>query len=417
MILGSQWGDEGKGKLVDMLASDYSICARFNGGANAGHTVKAGGIKFAFHLLPCGILYDSCVNVLGNGVVVNLGSMFNELAQLDEANIPYNGRLLISDRAHITSKFHIEADSKSEKGNRFLGTTKQGIGPTYSAKMLRIGLRVGDLVNGSWEDFERKYKQFATDFGKLHGVEVDIGQELESFKQIRERLIKEKMVVDTVRYIHEAIDSEKRILAEGANATMLDIDFGTYPFVTSSNTTIGAVCTGLGVAPRQIESTVGVLKAYTTRVGEGPFPTECDNEIGETLRKIGGEFGATTGRPRRCGWLDLNVVKFSQRLNGFDSFNLTKLDVLDGFEKVEIATHYELDGKKVEYMPTMIEDLARMKPVMKEMPGWKGPTSDAREFGQLPQAAQDYVHEIEKQLGKPVNWVGVGPDREQMIFK
>ena len=241
MILGSQWGDEGKGKLVDMLASDYSICARFNGGANAGHTVKAGGIKFAFHLLPCGILYDSCVNVLGNGVVVNLGSMFNELAQLDEANIPYNGRLLISDRAHITSKFHIEADSKSEKGNRFLGTTKQGIGPTYSAKMLRIGLRVGDIVNGSWEDFERKYKQFATDFGKLHGVEVDIGQELESFKQIRERLIKEKMVVDTVRYIHEAIDSEKRILAEGANATMLDIDFGTYPFVTSSNTVTAAI--------------------------------------------------------------------------------------------------------------------------------------------------------------------------------
>ncbi len=251
--------------------------------------------------------------MLGNGVVVNLGSMFNELSQLDEAGIDYKGRLLISDRAHLTSLFHIEADSKSEKekGARFLGTTKQGIGPTYSAKMLRMGLRVGDLVREPWSHFEAKYKEFALTFGKLHGVSVDVGAEAEKFKEIRERLIKDAMVVDTVAYLHQSIDKDKRILAEGANATMLDIDFGTYPYVTSSNTTIGAVCTGLGIAPSKIEAAVGVVKAYTTRVGEGPFPTEYDNEVGERLRSVGGEFGATTGRPRRCGWLDLNVVKFS----------------------------------------------------------------------------------------------------------
>ena len=419
VILGSQWGDEGKGKLVDILAKDYDVCARFNGGANAGHTVVADGHKYAFHLLPFGILYQKCVNVLGNGVVVHIPTLFEELEQLDKNGVDYKKRLFISDRAHIVSDIEIVADGMLEasKGKAAIGTTKRGIGPTYSAKASRIGLRVCDLAD--WSKFQDKYHQFVKDMSHLYRIDnFDSKKELDQLKQLRERIVKENMIIDSLEYISNSITSGKRIIAEGANATMLDMDFGTYPYITSSSTTVGGVCTGLGVPPKAIETNIGIMKAYTTRVGGGPFPTELTDEIGAKLQKVGHEFGATTGRPRRCGWLDLNVVKFSNKINGLTSINMTKLDVLTGVKKIKVAVNYELDGKILNgSMPASLDDLGRCKVNFREFDGWTEDISNITEFNKLPRNAQDYITSIEKELGLPITWVGTGPAREAMFVR
>lgn len=420
VVLGTQWGDEGKGKLVDILAKDYDVCARFNGGANAGHTVVADGHKYAFHLLPCGILYPKCINVLGNGVVVHIPTLFEELEQLDKNGIDYKGRLLISDRAHIVSDIQIEADGLLElqKGKSAIGTTKRGIGPTYASKALRIGLRVSDLQD--WTKFQEKYQTFVKELSYLYRIDnFDTKKELDQLRQLAERINKEKMIVDSIDYMSKVLkDSSKRIIAEGANATMLDMDFGTYPYITSSTTTAGGVCTGLGVPPSAIETTIGIMKAYTTRVGGGPFPTELEDDIGVRLQKVGFEFGATTGRPRRCGWLDLNVVKFSHKLNGLTSINMTKLDVLTGIKKIKVAVDYELNGKRLNgSMPASLDDLAKCKVNYIELDGWDENICDITDFAKLPRNAQNYITTIEKELGIPISWVGTGPAREAMFMK
>ncbi|CDW89135.1 adenylosuccinate synthetase [Stylonychia lemnae] len=420
VVLGTQWGDEGKGKLVDILAKDYDICARFNGGANAGHTVVADGQKYAFHLLPCGILYQKCINVLGNGVVMHVPTLFEELAQLDKNGIDYKGRLLISDRAHLVSDIQIHADGllEQQKGKSAIGTTKRGIGPTYASKALRIGLRVGDLLD--WQRFEEKYNTFVNELSYLYRIDnFDKKKELDELRQLNERITKGNMIVDSIQYLSRALnDSKKRIIAEGANATMLDIDFGTYPYITSSSTTVGGVCTGLGVPPSAIETTIGIMKAYTTRVGGGPFPSECLDDIGARLQKVGHEFGATTGRPRRCGWLDLNVVKFSHKLNGLTSINMTKLDVLTGINKIKVATHYELNGRKLDgEMPASLDDLGKCQVKYVELDGWEEDISNITQFEKLPGAAQNYIKFIEKELSIPITWVGTGPAREAMFLR
>ena len=426
VILGSQWGDEGKGKLVDILAKDYDVCARFNGGANAGHTVVADGHKYAFHLLPCGILYPACQNLLGNGVVVNIESMFDELSQLDKNGVDYKGRLKLSSRAQLVSQIQIDADGMqedqrlAEDEKMMIGTTKRGIGPTYASKMLRIGLRVGDLAD--WDLFQDKYNRFINVFEQQFNIRnFDKQKELDTLRQLYEKFngAGDRMIVDSIDYMHEALsDPKKRIIAEGANATMLDIDVGTYPYVTSSSTTIGGVCTGLGVPPQAIETTIGIMKAYTTRVGAGPFPTWLDNEIGDRIQRVGHEFGATTGRKRKCGWLDLNVVKFAHKINGFHSINMTKLDVLSGLDKLLVATHYELNGRRLEgSMPATIDELAQCKTVYVELPGWQEDITKCKSFEELPRNAQDYVHFIEEQVNVPITWIGNGPAREEMFIK
>ena len=319
------------------------------------------------------------------------------------------------------SNLHRQADGVSEQrkakaGEAIIGTTLQGIGPSYASKVNRFGLRMGDLLN--WETFVPKYRKFVED-GQyhFHVDEFAIEEELDQLRQLHEKVTKGNMIVDSVSYMHRALrDPKTRVIAEGANACMLDVDFGTFPFVTSSNTTIGGVCTGLGVPPSAIETTIGIMKAYTTRVGGGPFPTHQDNEVGERLQQVGHEFGATTGRPRKCGWLDLNVVKFSNKINGYSSINMTKLDVLSGLPQLEVATHYELNGRRLDgEMPATLEDLAACKIVTQTLPGWTEDISNCSSKAELPRAAQDYIDFIEKDVGVPISWVGTGPEREAMF--
>jgi adenylosuccinate synthase len=426
VVLGSQWGDEGKGKLVDILAKDYDVTARFNGGANAGHTIVVNGKKYALHLLPCGILYPHSMNILGNGVVINIPSMFEELEQLDRDGIDYRGRLKIATRAHLVSDIQIMADGMDEDKRKekneasMIGTTKRGIGPTYASKALRIGLRAGDLHD--WKSFVEKYKVFIAHFKNHFPVGAfDEKKELDQLRNLYERVngSKDKMLIDATDYMHELLQNpKKRIIAEGANAIMLDTDHGTYPYVTSSSTTLGGVCTGLGVPPQAIETSIGVVKAYTTRVGAGPFPTWLNDETGDRLQTIGHEFGATTGRKRKCGWLDLNVVKYANKINAYNSINLTKLDVLTGIPILKVATHYEMDGKRLEgSMPGTVDELAKCKPIYTELKGWTEDITKATKYSELPQNAQDYIQFIEKECKVPISWIGNGPKREEMFRK
>jgi len=415
VILGSQWGDEGKGKLVDILAEKYDICGRFNGGANAGHTIVVNKKKYAFHLLPCGILYPTCTNVLGNGVVVNLSTMFDELKQLDRDNIDYKGRLLLSDRAHLVVNAELELDAKSESKGKgsFLGTTKKGIGPTYAMKAFRSGLRVGELKN--WDLFVNRYTSFNQTIKEHYGLSIDTERELKTLKEERDILVGRNMIIDSATYLNTAINQGKRVLAEGANAIMLDIDHGTYPYVTSSNTSVGGVSTGMGIPPSKIETVIGIVKAYTTRVGEGPFPTELNDDVGEGMRKKGHEFGATTGRPRRCGWLDIPVLRYSHLINDYSSINLTKLDILSELDEIKIGIEYRINGKAINYMPGTIDELSKVEVIYETMKGWKKDISHITDFNKLPKEAQAYVHRIEEHLGVPVSWIGVGPEREATI--
>lgn len=387
----------------------------------------ADGVKYAFHLLPCGILYPSCQNILGNGVVVNIQSMFDELAQLDANGVEYKGRLKISTRAQLVSQIQIEADGAQEEkleaaGNdTAIGTTRRGIGPTYASKALRIGLRAGDLAN--WDSFVEKYNYFVDrfqwHFPSENVQKFDKAAELDQLRQLYEKIngSEDKMLVDSVDYMHDVLkDPTKRIIAEGANASMLDMDFGTYPYVTSSNTTIGGVCTGLGLPPQAVETSIGIVKAYTTRVGAGPFPTYLPCEIGDKIQSVGHEWGATTGRRRKCGWLDLNVINYSNKINGYSSLNITKLDVLTGIDTLKVATHYELDGKKLDgSMPSDVNELGRCEPIYVDMPGWTEDITTVTSFEGLPTNAQNYLRFIEEQTGVPITWVGTGPAREEMF--
>ncbi|CDR40633.1 CYFA0S05e02696g1_1 [Cyberlindnera fabianii] len=423
VVLGSQWGDEGKGKLVDLLCDDIDVCARCAGGNNAGHTIVVNGVKYDFHMLPSGLVNPKCQNLIGNGVVIHVPSFFQELENLESKGLDCRDRLFISSRAHLVFDFHQRTDKLREaelSGNKkSIGTTGKGIGPTYSTKASRSGLRVHHLVNdneGAWEEFETKYRRLvATRQQRYGGFDYDIEDEIARYRKYKEQL--KPFVVDSVEFIHCAIAQKKKILVEGANALMLDIDFGTYPYVTSSATGIGGVITGLGVPPRAIKNVYGVVKAYTTRVGEGPFPTEQLNADGEKLQDIGAEYGVTTGRKRRCGWLDLVVLKYSNMINGYTSLNITKLDVLDTFKEIPVGIAYKLNGKTLPSFPEDLIDLGKVEVVYETLPGWNTDITKITKYEDLPENAKSYLAYIEKFLGVPVEWVGTGPGRESMLHK
>ena len=423
VVLGSQWGDEGKGKLVDLLCDDIDVCARCQGANNAGHTIVVGKVKYDFHMLPSGLVNPKCQNLVGSGVVIHVPSFFAELENLEAKGLDCRDRLFVSSRAHLVFDFHQRTDKLKEAelstNKKSIGTTGKGIGPTYSTKASRSGIRVHHLVNPdpeAWEEFKTRYLRLVESRQKRYGeFEYDPKEELARFEKYRETL--RPFVVDSVNFMHEAIAANKKILVEGANALMLDIDFGTYPYVTSSSTGIGGVLTGLGIPPRTIRNVYGVVKAYTTRVGEGPFPTEQLNKVGETLQDVGAEYGVTTGRKRRCGWLDLVVLKYSNLINGYTSLNITKLDVLDKFKEIEVGVAYKLNGKELPSFPEDLIDLAKVEVVYKKFPGWEQDITGIKKYEDLPENAKNYLKFIEDYLQVPIQWVGTGPARDSMLEK
>ncbi len=420
VIVGAQWGDEGKAKVIDYLTSKADVIARFQGGANAGHTVVVDDSKYVFHLVPSGIIYPEKVCVIGNGVVFDAEQFLREVDEIAAQGISIEGRLFISDRAHLVLPYHKEQDKMSEadKGKGRIGTTGRGIGPAYSDKVSRRGIRAGEMRD--WATFEERVRTLVTRKSSLmtdyyHSAnELDPDQVLEQYRDIRERIL--PFLIDTSRYIFEAAREGRHILFEGAQGTFLDIDHGTYPFVTSSNTIAGSVCTGLGIGPSLVDHVVGIVKTYTTRVGNGPFPTELEDEKGETLRRAGGEFGATTGRPRRCGWFDSVMVRKAVELNGMTRLALTKLDVLNGFDEVRVCTHYRIGDETVTNFPSDSRLLERAEPVYESLPGWNSDIGTARTFDDLPKEAQAYVRRIQELSHKVrILIVSVGPDRNQTI--
>lgn len=417
VVLGAQWGDEGKGKLVDMLSQEYDVCARVAGGSNAGHTIVVDGVKYKFHLLPSGILNPDAIGIVGNGVVVHLPSFLKELDGLSAEGVNHEGRVFISDRAHLVFDFHQTVDGalESRLGRNKIGTTKKGIGPAYASKISRNGVRVGDLEN--WEYFEQRFRALAEHHMRSYeGLEIDVEGELAYYKAIAPRVL--SMTCDTIELTNQKYKEGKKILVEGANAAMLDIDFGTYPFVTSSNPSVGSVMTGLGVSPKKLGGIYGTVKAYCTRVGEGPFPTELNVLVGEGshLATVGHEVGTTTGRPRRCGWLDLPQLKFSITINGYTSINLTKLDVLSGLKEIPLGVAYKTkDGKYLDTMPACLKQLKDVEVEYEVMPGWDEDITKCRKFEDLPITCQNYVKRIEEICGVPIRWIGVGPNRLDVI--
>lgn len=416
VILGAQWGDEGKGKAVDQLAAEADIVCRCQGGNNAGHTVVIDGTKFFFHLLPSGIINSKCTAVLGNGVVINLPALFEELETNEKKGLKdWQDRLVISDRAHIVFDLHQQADGMQEleKGSQSLGTTKKGIGPTYSSKATRNGLRICDLL-GDYDEFSKKFNILVQQYQRMFPLlKVDVDAELKLYKKFADKI--RPYVTETVTFLHKALKEGKKVLVEGANAAMLDIDFGTYPYVTSSNCSIGGSSTGLGLAPSKIGQIIGVVKAYTTRVGDGPFPTELNDDIGDVLQTRGHEYGVTTQRKRRCGWLDLALLKFTSIVNGYTSIFVTKLDILDTLSEIKVCIGYRLNGKEIDYFPSHAADLAKVEPIYERLEGWMTTTECIRTFEKLPVNAQKYIKMIEKYLETPVKWVGVGAGRESVI--
>ncbi|KAF1977231.1 Adenylosuccinate synthetase [Bimuria novae-zelandiae CBS 107.79] len=418
VVLGAQWGDEGKGKLADILAHSSKLCCRAQGGNNAGHTIVANGVTYDFHILPSGLVNLGCINVIGSGCVVHVPSFFKELEALDKKGLNTEGRIFISDRAQVVFDVHqlVDGLEEVELGGQLIGTTKKGIGPSYSTKMSRSGLRMCDIFNE--EKFEQGMRRLADSYKKRFGdlLKYDVEEEIKRYNEYRPKL--EQYVIDAVPLLASAKEKKTPILVEGANALMLDIDHGTYPFVTSSNTGLGGVLTGLTLGWRSIKEVIGVVKAYTTRVGSGPFPTEQLNEIGERLQQQGHEVGVTTGRKRRCGWLDLVVVKHSHACNDYTSLNLTKLDVLDDFEELKVATSYSYNGQTLEYFPADAEILSKIEVQYETLPGWKGEsTTGVTSFDKLPANAKSYIEFIEKFVGVKVQWVGVGPARDHMISR
>ena len=417
-VLGTQWGDEGKGKIVDYLSGAIDIVARFQGGANAGHTVIVDGRETILHQLPTGILNPDVVCIIGNGVVLDPHELFNEIKTVETLGLSALNRLLISPGTHILLPYHKALDRAHEAslGPKKIGTTCRGIGPAYTDKASRRGVRLGDL-----KDFERFSGFVREEVDRKNALITTLGsnelldaeQMLEDIGSIREKLL--EMMEDVSLYLYEASISGKKILLEGAQGTMLDLDHGTYPYVTSSNTTIGAAIIGLGFAPTRINTVLGVAKAYTTRVGMGPFPTELTGPFGETMREKGKEYGATTGRPRRCGWFDALVVKYSVRINGIDSLILTKMDVLDTLETIKVAVAYRVGGVVVEHLPRGYENLSKVEPVYEEYEGWMSDTSSAREYEDLPEPARVYVERVGALVGCPVQYVSVGPARDELV--
>lgn len=418
VVLGTQWGDEGKGKLVDILAQQYDIVARAQGGANAGHTIyDDNGTKYALHLVPSGILNRNAKCVVGNGVVVHLPGLFEEIETLSSQGVEIGDRLLISDRAHLLFDLHKEIDGlrEEELAGKQIGTTKRGIGPAYASKATRNGVRVGELKDA--EAFAAKLRILNSDGARRFGDkwEYDVEADIQAYVEIANKV--SPFIGDSVEYINEAWESGKRILVEGANATMLDLDFGTYPFVTSSNPSIGGVASGLGLAPSKFEAIIGVAKAYTTRVGAGPYPTEVSGELADTLREAGGEYGTTTGRPRRVGWLDIPCLKYATRINGLTSINLTKLDVLSDLDTIRLGTAYQVGGKTVTAVPATIEALEAVEVVYEDLPGWKQDISKVRAWDDLPENARKYVERVQELIGVECRWIGVGPGRDAIVVQ
>ena len=417
-VIGAQWGDEGKGKIVDLLAPHFSIVARYQGGHNAGHTIYTDGRKFVHHLVPSGILHPGVTCVLGSGVVVDPQALQAELATLAAAGILVDGRLLISDRAHLILPYHreLEALAEARRGEHRIGTTSRGIGPAYEDKVGRRGIRIADLAGTSAELLFQAVRENVAIRNRLIGDPVmDAQPVLEELHRTWTWM--RRSVVDVSRYLSQAAASGRTILFEGAQGTLLDIDHGTYPYVTSSNATTGGICTGLGVPPKMIGSVLGIAKAYTTRVGEGPLPTEVAGELGDRLRESGQEYGASTGRPRRCGWYDAVAVRYATRINGLDALALTKLDVLDGFDEISVCTAYRSQGQILEDLPADIDRLAACEPVYETLPGWNRPTRGARSYRELPPAAQRYVSKLEETSGVPVSLISTGRDREDTIIR
>ncbi|MEY3126819.1 MAG: hypothetical protein RL273_988 [Bacteroidota bacterium] len=418
VLLGLQWGDEGKGKIVDVLTPKYDIIARFQGGPNAGHTLEFEGIKHVLNTIPSGIFHPEVINLVGNGVVIDPLIFKGELDKLAPYNIDFKKRLYISKKAHLILPTHrlLDAASEAAKGKNKIGSTLKGIGPTYMDKTGRNGLRVGDIFS---ENFKEKYQALVEKhigiLAHYEGFEYDLNSLEAPWLESLETL-KSLEAVDSEHFLNKALLEGKKILAEGAQGTMLDIDFGTYPFVTSSNTVTAGTCTGLGIAPTRIGKVVGIFKAYCTRVGSGPFPTELDNELGELIRKEGSEFGATTGRPRRCGWLDLVQMRYAIMINGVTELSMMKSDILSIFNKIKVCTYYLVDGEKVSDFPFDVNDI-EIIPFYEEIDGWNCDLTKLRDYKDAPQALKNYVSYLEKQLRVPINVISVGPDRTQTLSK
>lgn len=417
IVLGAQWGDEGKGKIVDLFSERFDLVVRYQGGHNAGHTVYIGEKKFVLKLIPSGILRPGVKAVIGNGVVIDPAALMQEIEALEAAGINVRSQLLISNRAHVIFPFHrmIEKLSEARKDRVAIGTTSRGIGPCYEDKIGRRGIRIADLI----DDFEATYRVLCEDkhtLASAFGVadELNFPEILEHYKQYADRI--RPLVCDTAEYVNEAIISGKKVLFEGAQGTMLDIDHGTYPFVTSSNASAGGACSGSGVPPTRIDGIIGVSKAYITRVGAGPFPSEIEGAVGDQIRKAGNEFGSVTGRPRRCGWFDVPLLRYTATINGFDSMIITKLDVLDELTEIPVCVGYEVNGKRVTGMPATNADIAAIKPVYEVLPGWGTPTKGITSLDQIPSKAMDYLKFLEAKTGVEVGCVSNGPERNETII-
>ena len=415
VLLGLQWGDEGKGKIVDVLTNDYDIIARFQGGPNAGHTLEFDGIKHVLHTIPSGIFHPTAINVIGNGVVIDPIIFKKELEGLKKLNVNFKEKLFISRKAHLILPSHklLDAASEHAKGKDKIGSTLKGIGPTYMDKTGRNGLRIGDV---ELPDFKSRYTRLVTKHKQLlnhFDFEYDVeAMEKEWFDAIE--LLKDMHFIDSEHYLAQSTKEGKKVLAEGAQGSLLDIDFGTYPFVTSSNTVAAGACTGLGIAPNKIGDVFGIFKAYLTRVGSGPFPTELFNETGAAIQKAGNEFGATTGRPRRCGWIDLPALKYAINVNGVTKLMMMKADVLSSFPTIKVCTHYKYNGEIIDHLPYNIEG-DKIEPLYKEFPCWKEDLTGLTDMSDLPKELIDYVAYLEKELETPITIVSVGPDRTQTI--
>ena len=420
VVVGAQWGDEGKGKIVDILSEGMDYVVRYQGGANAGHTINLQGHKFVLHLIPSGILHPQTVCVIGNGVVVDPAALLDEIKLLEEQGIQIDGRLKISNRAHLIFPYHKLLDQIREASlvEQRIGTTGRGIGPAYSDKINRCGIRMTDLFNQ--KSLEEKVKTRVNAVNEIlqniyQQPPIELNDILRQFKKSSQKI--KPLITDTTLLLHQAVQQGKKILMEGAQGTLLDVDHGTYPFVTSSSPVSAGACLGSGIGPTKIDEVVGVVKAYTTRVGEGPFPTELHDREGEQLREVGQEYGATTGRPRRCGWFDLVVARYAARVNGLTSLAITKLDVLDILDEIKVCTAYRYQGETIEEFPADIEILQDCQPVYDVLPGWKSKIGQISEYDSLPDQAKKYLDYLESKIKVPISMVSVGPMRDKTIHK
>ncbi len=419
IVVGTQWGDEGKGKIVDLITERFDVVARYQGGHNAGHTVVVGDRKRVLHLIPSGILHPGKVCVIGNGVVIDPFALLKEVEALEEEGLELEGRLFVSNRAHLIMPYHmaIEAAEEQRLGEARIGTTSRGIGPCYEDKMARRGIRVGDLrdLDAFRDRLQSNLKLKNKILTRIYGAKpLDSDEILERYRRVAPGVL--RFMADTAEYLQRATRAGRSILLEGAQGTLLDIDHGTYPFVTSSNASAGGACSGTGLGPGQIDGVLGISKAYTTRVGSGPFPTELDDEVGEAIRRRGAEFGATTGRPRRCGWFDAAVGRYAARINGLTTLVITKLDVLDELEEIRVCTGYEMQGRPIGSFPMDVAELERVRPVYESHPGWQRDTSGVTEYADLPRQARDYLSRLAEIIETDISIISLGPKRDATII-